>query len=74
MPYDPDITSVRSGNPHTLTLATPIVHDGGTMDYNNLTNKPRINGIVLEHEITLDELGLPEGPLTADDIDELIGE
>lgn len=74
MPYDPDITSVRSGNPHTLTLATPIVRDGGTLDYNDLINKPRINGIELDHDISLESLGLPDGPLTADDIDELIGE
>ena len=68
------------GNTFTLTLATPIVKEpGSSMDYNDLYNKPTINGVELEGVVTLDDLGIqpagdyPDEPLTAADIDEIIG-
>ena len=77
---DYDSRSVRSGNYHTLTLVTPIVHDGKEpSDYNSLFNKPSINGVELTGgEHTLEELGVqPAGeyasePLTPTEVDELI--
>ena len=67
------------GNTFTLTLATPLVKDpSSSSDYNNLKNKPTINGIELSGDLTLDSLGIqPAGdyasePLTPKDIDELI--
>ena len=77
---DYDNRSVRSGNYHTLTLVTPIVHDGKEpSDYNSLINKPAINGVELSGgNHSLEELGIqPAGdyasePLTAEDIDRII--
>lgn len=80
MPFDyHDNTSVVNGNYHTLTLATPIVRDGsGTTDYNQLTNKPSIEGVVLEGDLTLDDIGAqpignyPNSPLSDEDLENLI--
>ena len=78
MPYNYNDTSVINGNIHTLTLVTPIVRDGGTVDYDQLTNKPIINGVELSGEISLEELGVqpagnyPNSPLTAEDLEELL--
>lgn len=76
---DYDNKSVRSGNYHTLTLVTPIVHDSKEpTDYNSLFNKPRINGVELVDDVSLEALGIqPAGdyasePLTAEDIDYII--
>ena len=48
-------------------------------DYELLKNKPRINGVELGQETTLDDIGVPEGitdvptePLDEDDIDWII--
>lgn len=43
---------------------------GGTTNYNQLTNKPKINGVELVGEKTLDDLGIqPSGDyLTAEDL------
>ena len=78
MSYNPDIHSVRSGNYHTLTLTTPIVHDGKEPgDYNKLENKPRINNIELVGDLSFQDLGLPDmsevpnAPLTDEDIDNI---
>lgn len=80
--YNSDIHSVRSGNYHTLTLTTPIVHDGKEPgDYNKLENKPRINNVELVGNITFEDLGLPSNledvptaPLSDTDLDDLISE
>ena len=32
--------------------------DGGTTDYKNLTNKPKINGVELVEDLTFEDLGL----------------
>ena len=81
MPYDyHDPTSVVNGNMHTLTLATPIVRDGGTVDYDQLTNKPIINGVEVSGELSLEELGIqpagnyPNSPLTDEDIERIISD
>ena len=67
------------GNTFTLTLATPLVKDpSSSSDYNDLKNKPSINGVTLSGDLTLEELGIqPAGdyasePLTPADVDELI--
>ena len=78
MPYNYNDTSVVNGNIHTLTLATPIVRDGGTTDYSQLTNKPSINGVTLQGRLSLDDLGLqpagnyPNSPLSDEDLERLI--
>ena len=79
--YNSDIHSVRSGNYHTLTLVTPVATGKEPGDYNRLYNKPRINGIELQGNVTLEDLGLPEDignaptqPLSDDDLDSLLDE
>lgn len=37
-----------------------LIASSGTNDYNNLKNKPSINGKELDGEVTLDELGIQE--------------
>ena len=76
--YNPDIHSVRSGNYHTLTLTTPIVHDGKEPgDYNGLENKPKINGVELVGDLSFQDLGLPDmskvptEPISNEEIDEI---
>lgn len=79
MPYDyHEPTSVINGNIHTLTLATPIVRDGSTVDYNQLTNKPIINGVEITGDLSLEDLGIqpagnyPNSPLSDEDLEDLI--
>ena len=76
--YNPDNHCVRSGNQFTLTLTTPIVHDGKEPgDYNKLSNKPRINNVELEGNLSFSDLGLPDlssvptQPLSQDELDEI---
>ena len=78
--YDPDTHSVRSGNMFTLTLTTPAPeHDGKEPgDYEGLTNKPRINGVELIGDVSLEELGIPDlsnvprESLSNDELDEIV--
>jgi len=78
--YDSDIHSVRSGNMFTLTLTTPAPEKESKEpgDYEGLINKPRINGVELVGNITLEDLGfpspekIPEEPLSNDDLDNII--
>lgn len=73
--YDPDIHSVRSGNYHTLTIATPVAVIKDPFDYENITNKPTLNGVEISGDMTLEDFGLGDVPtaiLTAEDIDEII--
>ena len=78
MPYDYHTTSVVNGNMHTLQLTTPLVRDGGTGDYNQLINKPAINGVELVGELSLETLGVqpagnyPNAPLSDEDLEELL--
>ncbi len=61
------------GSTFTLTLETPLVKDNtGTFDYDELTNIPSINGVELQGDISLDDLGILNKPLTAGDIDAII--
>ena len=67
------------GNTFTLTLTTPLVKDpSSSFDYNDLTNKPTINGKELSGDLTLEDIGAqPAGDyasqsLTPEDVDELI--
>lgn len=41
---------------------------GGTTDYENLENKPSINGITLSGNLTSGDLGLPDITVSAVDI------
>ena len=58
--YNPDIHSVRSGNVHTLTIATPVAMSKEPGDYNGLSNKPSINGVELVGDMTWEDFGLPD--------------
>jgi len=74
--YDPNIHSVRSGNMFTLTLTTPVPEKEGKEpgDYDGLINKPSINGVELSGDLTLEDLGLgnvPLSALTSDELDDL---
>ena len=78
--YDSDIHSVRSGNTFTLTLTTPVPEKEGKEpgDYDGLTNKPRINGVELVGDVSLEAIGIPDlsnvpkESLSNDDLDEII--
>ncbi len=75
--YEIDRRSVKSGNMFTLTLATPAPEKDSKEpgDYDGLTNKPTINGVELAGDLSLEDLGLgdvPTGPLTTEDLDNLI--
>ena len=65
------------GRNFVLTLTTPIPA-GTSDDYNDLLNKPTINGVEIAGDLSLDALGVqPAGdyasePLTAEEIDALI--
>ena len=81
---DIDNRSVRSGNYHTLTIVTPVAQGKEPTDYNNLNNKPSINGITLIGDLNIVEImaqaGLPDlseapsAPLTDSELNEIIGE
>lgn len=58
--YNPDIHSVRSGNYHTLTITTPVAIEKDPEDYENLKNKPSINGVVLIGDTSFEALGMPD--------------
>ena len=74
--YDPDIHSVRSGNYHTLTITTPVAMGKEPTDYNNLNNKPKINGVELVGDLSLEDIGIPDmsdvptQPLSRRDLDD----
>lgn len=74
---DPVIQIKRSKNYHTLTLATPIAINKEVGDYDGLINKPSINGVILQGNLTWQDLGLPEPgdcsmePLTTQELDEI---
>jgi len=71
--YNPDIHSVRSGNYHTLTLVTPVAIGKEPGDYDGLTNKPRINGVELSGDLSLEDLGIQElQPLTTTELDDIV--
>lgn len=78
MPYDYHTSSVVNGNMHVLQLTTPLVRDSGEVDYNQLTNKPIINGVELTGELSLEDLGIqpagnyPNAPLSDSDIEDLL--
>ena len=79
MPYNYNDTSVLNGNVHTVTLVTPLVKEpSSSVDYNDIKNKPEINGVELSGNLSLEALGIqPAGdyasePLTAEDVDEII--
>lgn len=61
----PDIKVRPSRNYHILTLTTPVAIGGGggtgePGDYDGLTNKPTINGVTLQGNLTWQDLGLPD--------------
>lgn len=59
---------------HIIQLETPepVVID--TTDYHLLENKPSVNGVTLDGDLFLDDLGIKNKPLTAADIDAIIDE
>jgi hypothetical protein len=79
MPYNYNDTSVLNGNVHTVTLVTPLVKEpSSSVDYNEIKNKPSINGVELVGDLSFEELGIqPAGdyasePLSAEDVDRII--
>jgi hypothetical protein len=55
-----------------LTLDTPepvIVHSDS---YHDLADKPKINNVTIDGELSLDDLGILHRPLSAEDIDNII--
>lgn len=70
--------SVRKGNYHTLTLATPVAtgEGAGTSDYEKLNNKPVINGVEVVGNLTLEDLGIETDAslqsLTEEELDEIL--
>lgn len=49
-------------NPFWGSSPTP----GGTTDYNDLENKPSINGVTLEGDLSLEDLGISQVTMYAD--------
>ncbi len=43
------------------TLEVFYTESNGTLNYNNLAHKPSINGVILEGDLTLEELGFIAG-------------
>lgn len=76
--YDPDIHSVRSGNYHTLTITTPVAMGKEPGDYENLKNKPTINGVEISGNLSLEDIGIPDlsdvpkEALSSNDLDNII--
>ncbi len=67
------------GSVFTLMLATPIVKEpGGTSDYDQLKNKPTINGVELVGDIQLEDLGIqpagdyPSEPISDEELEEML--
>jgi hypothetical protein len=56
---------------HTLTLATPVAKGTGTGDYNDLINKPSIEGVELIGDLTWEDIGIPDCSMKALTIEEL---
>ena len=50
----------RKETKHVLTLATPVAVGSGTGDYDDLINKPRINDVELQGNVSLEDLGIQE--------------
>lgn len=68
---------IQQGNYHTLTITTPIVPDGpSSFDYETLRNKPKINGVEIDGDMSIEDFGVTSGdilmiPLSFADIDEI---
>ncbi len=68
---------IQTDNYHTLTLATPIIPDmPSSFDYETLHNKPKINGVEIDGDMSIEDFGVTSGdivlvPLSFADIDEL---
>lgn len=73
-----DLQLVRRGNLFTLTLVAPLSESGiRSVDYEDLYNKPKINGVELVGELTSEDLGIGETagmePLTNYELDLITG-
>ena len=75
---EPALRLVLRGKAHTLTLSTPVAMGSIVRDYNPLINKPAINHVTLQGDLTWTDLGLPAyeeisgvptEPLTKEDLD-----
>jgi hypothetical protein len=58
--YDLEIHPMQSDNYYKLMLTTPVAIGSGSEDYNVLRNKPRINGVELIGNKTLEAIGIPD--------------
>lgn len=62
---------------HVLQLETPLtITSGGIINYSSIENKPKIAGVTLEGDLSLEELGIQAAGdnLSNDDIDAIIEE
>lgn len=70
--------SLSESRDHLRIGLSPPVAVGGTNDYNELDNKPRINGVILKNDKTSEELGIQaagdyaDSALTNSEIEELL--
>lgn len=65
-------TLVNGRSRFALTMKTPIARGSGTGNYEDLINKPRLNGVELVGDVSLEDIGLgdvPRVPLSIYDID-----
>lgn len=54
------------------SLLTSVIERGVLMDYNDLENKPSINGVTLESDMTLEDIGILE--MTPEMVSEIFSE
>ena len=59
---DPHLVFLESSEQMGIELTHPV---GGTSDYDDLKNKPSINGVVLQGNRSFSDLGLPEDIVNA---------
>ena len=76
-----NVPAIKIGDGRTRIADLPFMGSGSTpVRYEDLQGLPSINGVELNGDVSLDELGIqkkgdyPEKPLTADDIDAIIDE
>ena len=68
--------TLRDESHHSLELETPVA----IVYYDEIHNKPTINGVEINGDLTLEDLGLPDfsdaalQPLTIDELEEILAE
>lgn len=57
-------------HPHLASRVVPVIGGAGTSDYNELSNKPQINGVTLEGNKSNEDLGIQS--ISNAEIDEIL--